>query len=135
MNLALVKNTQHDIDGYERRQNQYRLVAQRRLERCRSALKRGLNTERHSDFLLGLFNRLGRFAQGSVGRQIEGQRHHRELSLMVDRQRRGLGFKGGESAKRNGGSIRGSPSRGIRRAGAWQRRRRSRRTWRATRSS
>src|SRR5271156_3154653 len=61
MNIALVKNAQHDVNGYERRQNQYRLRAQRRLERCRGALKRGLNTEGHSDFLLGFFDRFGRF--------------------------------------------------------------------------
>ncbi len=71
MDIALVKNTQHDINGYERGQNQYWLVAQRCLERCCAALKRGLNAERHSNFLLRFFDGLGRFAQRSIGRQIK----------------------------------------------------------------
>ena len=39
VNVAFVQHAQHDVDRHQRRQNQHRLVGQRRLKRLRRALE------------------------------------------------------------------------------------------------
>src|SRR5580698_6679258 len=83
MDVTLVENAEHDVNGDERGQNQDWLVAQRSLERSSGALKRGLHAERHSDFLLSFINCFGGFAQRSVGSEIERDGDDGELSLVI----------------------------------------------------
>jgi hypothetical protein len=47
------------------------------------------------------FDGLRRFAQRRAGREVEGNGHRRKLSLMIDRERRGAGFKMRERAQRH----------------------------------
>jgi hypothetical protein len=101
MDVAFVKHAEHDVDRDDRRENQQRLVRQRRLERLRRALERSLHAQRHVRFPLRFFDRFGRFAQRRARREVEGNRHRRELALVVDRQRRGAGFKMRERAQRH----------------------------------
>ena len=58
------------------------------LKSRRRALKAGVNAGRKIDVLLRLLDGLGGVAQRDSRRQIERKRHHRELSLVIDRQRR-----------------------------------------------
>ena len=88
MDVAFVEHAQHDIDRHQRGQNQQRLIRQGVLERLRGALKTGLDAGRKADLLLGLVNHFHRVAQRDAGRQVEGESHHRKLSLVADDQRR-----------------------------------------------
>src|SRR5208282_794019 len=69
------------------------------------ALKRALYAERHANFLLGLVDGFGRFTKRSVGRQVERDGDHGELSLVIDGQGAALHFKPSEGAEGNGGAI------------------------------
>ena len=71
------------------------------MKRLRRALERRLHAQRHVQFLLRLLDGFGRLAQRRAGREVEGNGHRRKLSLMIDRQRRGAGFKMGERAQRH----------------------------------
>ena len=74
MDVALVENAENDIHRDDRRENQQRLVGQRRLEGLRRALERRLHAQRHSAFALRLFDGLGRLAQRHARREVEGNR-------------------------------------------------------------
>ena len=83
MNIALVQNSQHDIDRNERRQDQYGLVGERGQERRRSSLKGRLNGRRHVAFVLDFVYGVNRVAQRSLARQVERKGDHRKLTLMI----------------------------------------------------
>ena len=89
VDVALVQHAQHDVDGDQRREDQERLVGQRRLERLRPCpgSRRRCSAGMPSSSL-ACVDRLHRLAQRGAGREVERDRDHRELPLVVDRQRR-----------------------------------------------
>ena len=90
MNVAFVQHSQHDIDSDQRRQNQQRLVGERRLKRPAPCPGSWGDTEAGRPISLStLLNRVHGIAERSAWRQIEGERHDGKLPLMVDRERRG----------------------------------------------
>ena len=60
-----------------------------------------LNAGRHADLLLDLVHRVDGLAQRRVRSQIEGERHHRKLALVVHGDGGGRGLPMGESAERH----------------------------------
>src|SRR5690242_5124093 len=88
MNKVLVQNAQHDVDGYQRRQNQIRLGRQRSLKRLRRSLKAPMDRGWQNHRALRPLNRFDRIAQRHTGSQVEGDGDCRKLSLMRYRQRR-----------------------------------------------
>src|SRR6266851_1180530 len=93
VNVALIQHTQHNVDDDQRRQNQQRLILQRSLKRPRRSLKLRIHTGRHIQLRLRPVHRIHRIADRLARRQIERDRHSRELALVTDHQRRRLLFE------------------------------------------
>src|SRR5207253_6309569 len=89
MDITLVQNPEHDVDGDERRENQPRLVRQRSLEGLGCALKTPPNTGRQADLLSSPLDRCHRVTERVARREIERERDGRELSLTTHDQRHG----------------------------------------------
>ena len=88
MDVTFIQNTENDVNGQERRENQQRLIRERP-EKCRSrALERGLQAWRHIQFLLHTVDGVDGVAQGRARREVEGNGDDRKLALMVQRERR-----------------------------------------------
>ena len=90
MDEALVEHPQHDVHRDDGRDDQHELVAKRRLECQRSALEHGYHAGGHADFLLGLLDRIDRLAERRARCEIERNGGRRELTKVVDLQRRRL---------------------------------------------
>ncbi len=88
VNEALVQHAEHDVDGDQRGEDQQRFVGERILERGGGALEAGLHAGRHVHLFLHLVNGGDGLAQRSVRRQVERDGDRRELSLVVDGERR-----------------------------------------------
>ena len=84
MDVAFIENTQDDVHGYERGQNQDGLVRKRAKERGGSALERGLNAWWHSDLIFDGIDGVHRFAQRSIRGEVKGQRDYGKLPLVID---------------------------------------------------
>ncbi|GCC48217.1 hypothetical protein chiPu_0032550, partial [Chiloscyllium punctatum] len=87
VDVALVEDTQDQIDDHERRQDQQRHGRQRLLERLRGALEARAQRRRRAEVDHGLLHRIGRLAERDTLRQVERNGDRRELTLMADRQR------------------------------------------------
>ena len=105
MNVAFIQNAEHDVHGDDSGNNQPRLGGKRILEGSRRSLESSVNAGRQIDVLLGLVDGFGSVAKRSVWRQIERNRHHRELPLMVYREGRASRFKVRKRAQRNGRAV------------------------------
>ena len=96
MNVAFVQHSEHDVNRHERRQNQPRLVRQRRLKCLSCPLEACANTGRQSDLAFRSLNRLYCVSERRTWSKIERQRHRGELPLVVHSQRRSTRFKARE---------------------------------------
>ena len=88
MDDAFVQDAEHDVDRDQRERDQERLARQRLLERLRRSLERTARGRRQADLQRCLVDRVDRLAERDGGREVERDRHRRELSLVVHRQRR-----------------------------------------------
>ena len=122
VDVAFVQHAEDDVDGDERGENQDAAHSAARPERSGGALERGLNAERHADVFLRLVDGFGGFAEGSVRSEIEGNGDDRELSLVIDRERRGTRFKVSDRAERNGGAVHAQRPQRDSRSRRWRRR-------------
>ena len=86
MDVALVEDTQHDVDGHQGRKNQIGLARQRILKGGRSSLKAGVDAGRQIDIVLGLIDGLRGLPEGNARGQVERNGHNRELALVIDRE-------------------------------------------------
>src|SRR5207249_5488739 len=107
MDVALVQNTQHQVDGHQRGQDQDRLVGERGLERLRRTLKLSLYAGWEPDFRLGAVDGLNCVAQRSARGNVERERDDRELPLMIDGERGRAWFEFREGSERDLASSRG----------------------------
>ena len=98
---ALVEHAQHDVHRDDRRDDQDELVAECRLKRQRRALEDGDHAGRHTDFLLGLLDRVDGLAERGARRQIERHGRRRKLAEMIDLQRRRLLLDLGDRRQRD----------------------------------
>ena len=102
VDVALVQHAEHDVDGDQRGQDQQRLVGQRGPEGLRRALEAGLDAGRQADARSAPpRSPCTASPERSAGRQVEGERDRRELSLVVDRERRGAVLEVREGAERH----------------------------------
>ncbi len=106
MNVALVEDAEHDVDGDDRGQDEHGLVRERGLEGARRALKTSLNAERHADFLARSLDGASGVSQGRAGREVERERDRRKLPLMVDGERSRSRLEVREGAERDGRAAR-----------------------------
>src|SRR6476619_3657678 len=101
MDVALVEDAQHDIDGDQRRENKDRLVAKRGLEGPRRSLKAASYTVRKADFVHGFLDCSDGVAKGQSWLYRKRQRSSRELTLMIDGQYRICRFEARHRAQRD----------------------------------
>src|SRR5580658_1962684 len=101
MDEAFIENSEHDIDGRQRGEDQDRLVAERLLIGLRRARESGLYRARQADPGGGVEYGLHGVAQSNARLQVEGESHRRTEALMVDRQRCGGRAETGESVQGN----------------------------------
>ena len=88
---ALVEHTEDEVDDEQRRDDEDRCARQRGSERLGVALEAGLERERLAEAAFSIrLNGAYRLADRGARREIERDRHRRELALMVDHERRGL---------------------------------------------
>ena len=88
VDVALVEHAEHDVDDEDRGGDEQRGRGQRGLEGLRRALERAVQRRRHAQaFALMAWILLDRLPERDAGRQIERQRHRRELPLVADQQR------------------------------------------------
>ena len=71
MNLALIENTEHDVNGDERGKNQHRLVSERIQEGRSGAFKGGLDAGRHVELGFSLIDGLDRVTKGGPWGQVK----------------------------------------------------------------
>src|SRR5260221_1498966 len=102
MDEALVENAENDEGREDRRQNQDALSALGVLEDLRSARETGEDRRRQIGRTLELADAVGGGAERVARRQIEGNRHRRLLTLMVDLQRADRRHQSGYRGKRHG---------------------------------
>ena len=88
MDVALVENAQHDVDGRQRRQHQQELIVERLLEGARRSLEGPVQGRGHADLAHRVVHELHGIAQRLAGRQVEGDGAGDEHALMVHGQRR-----------------------------------------------
>ena len=89
MDVALVEHAEDDVDGHER--GERRAAARSRREAWNAwavpwklpRMRRG-----HADLARGRLDALDRVAERRPGHEVEGQRHRRELRLVVHGERR-----------------------------------------------
>src|ERR1700730_9858369 len=87
MDIALVQDSQDDIDGSKSGEDQQRLGRKGVLEGLRSALKRTVNRWWHSEGPLRRLNFFDGGSQGSAGLEIERQGNRRKDALVIDGER------------------------------------------------
>ena len=85
MNIAFIEDAQDEIDRNQRRGNQHRLISQRRLEGLGRTLIGRLYARRHAHFVFHLVHGLDGVTQRCTRRQVERERNHRKLTLVVHR--------------------------------------------------
>ncbi len=106
MNVAFIEDAQDEIDRDQRRGNQHRLVGQRRLEGLGRALIGGLDAGRHAHFVFHFVHGLDGVAQGCVRSQVERERHHGKLALVVHGDGNGGRLHVREGAERDLAAVR-----------------------------
>ena len=88
MNVALVKNAEHDVNGRERCQDEERLASQRCLKCLGGTGKTSMNAARHLDALLHMLSRRNGITQRHASGEIERNCDRRKLTLVIDSNRR-----------------------------------------------
>src|ERR1700731_2620425 len=87
---ALVEHAENNVDDEERRKDEDRRALQRRAEGLGIALEAGLERQRRVQLFFNLLNIAYRLANRDARRKIERDRHRRELTRVVDHERRDL---------------------------------------------
>ena len=113
VNVAFIKNPQHDINGQESRDNQERLPRQGGLEGLQRAGKTPVNGGGHAQFLLHRGNIIDRFAQRHAGIQIERDGDGGKLALVVDLDGGGLSAQARHGRERHFPAVGGLKVNGI----------------------
>src|SRR4051794_22893687 len=107
MNQAFVEHAEHDINRDQRRRQQDRDGGERRLKHLGSALKTALHARGHLQFFGGSPHNLGGLPQRYFRREVKGEGDRRELSLVVDGEKRVARLKFRDTRQRHLGAVRG----------------------------
>ncbi|MND67464.1 hypothetical protein D3C80_588800 [compost metagenome] len=120
MDKAFIQHAEHDIHRHHGGDNQPDGVAERGLERQRAALELSLNIRREVQRFFCVQNRLNRFAERIVIRDVERNGGRRELIQMVNRQRRKPLFNRRNSAQRHNAAVFAGEAHRIQRRKPWR---------------
>ena len=101
VNEALVQDAEYDVDGNERREDENWLIGKRVLECSGCSLEFSLNAGRQFRVGLGLINGFDSVAERDTGREVEREGHDGKLTLMIQRERRAIGFDASKCSERN----------------------------------
>src|SRR5207302_6122970 len=96
VDVALVEHAENDIDGGERKQDQYGKGGERGLEGLRASLEAAVDAGGHANIEACALNGGSGLAEGDAGREIEGQGGGRGQALVIDRERDASGFEVGD---------------------------------------
>src|SRR5581483_9260163 len=88
VDVALVEDAEHDVDGDERGEDEQRLVGERGLEGLGGALEARADARREPEVARRLLDGGDGLAEGDAGGEVEGERDGGELALVVHRERR-----------------------------------------------
>src|ERR1700731_28998 len=86
MDVALVQNSQHDVNSNNGSQEQPALVSEGITERGSRALKARGDALGHANLASGVLNLLHSVAQGRIRSKIEGDGGRWELALMIEHE-------------------------------------------------
>src|SRR5207245_6067312 len=101
MNVALVQDTENDVNGDEGSQDEDGLIGQGLEKGCRGALEGSLNAGGHVQFLLRAIDGVHGVAERPIGGQIERESDDRKLALMIQREGGVAGIKAREGTERD----------------------------------
>src|SRR5437660_3546053 len=101
MDVVLVENSQHNVDGNERRQDQVGLRSEGRFKHLRGALKTRMTRSRHDHRAYHVLNRDYGLSERDIRGKIKGKGYRRKLPLVGNCQRRHRGLVMRECAERN----------------------------------
>src|SRR5437016_647110 len=101
MDIALVEDTEHDINGEHGSGDKGWLVRERLLEHSCGALEVAVDRRRHAEGSYSVLDGAGRLAEGYIGGEIEGYRRCDEEPLMIDGKRRFALAEMGDSRQRH----------------------------------
>ncbi len=99
VDVALVEDAEHDVDGDEGGEDQEELVGAGGLEGLGGALEGAVDGGGEADVAFGLLDLDHGIAEGVAGEEIEGDGDGGKLSLVVDSEGRGGGCITGEGAE------------------------------------
>src|SRR5690348_13342393 len=99
MNVTFVQDSQHNVHGYHSGEEQPRFVRQRIAESGGRTLETRRDARRHADFAAHVFDILNGIAEGSSRSEVKGDGGRGELTLVIERERGGVGFEMGERAE------------------------------------
>src|SRR6266545_3554836 len=99
MDVTLVEHAEDDVDGDEGGENEEGLGGQRGLEGLGRALEARPDGDGQPDLPLGVLDGGDGVAEGDPGGEVEGQRHRRELSLVIDGEGRRARYEAGEGGQ------------------------------------
>ena len=105
MDVALVKDAQHDVDRSQRRGNEDLLRAERILKCLGGPREAAVNGLRQTHFTARLLDPSDGIAERDAGREIERERDRRELARVIHHQRRERRRISGKSGQRHLGAI------------------------------
>ena len=86
MDQTFVKDTQHDVNGDQGREEKQRQRGERGLIQLRGPGEAARDAGGHVQFLLRPFDQFRALAERSARSEIRGQRHRRELPLVIHRE-------------------------------------------------
>src|SRR5262249_35435434 len=101
MNVAFVEDAQHDVDHHNGREDEKGFTPQRRAKLGGAAGERRRHRVGQTDFFGGTEDGIDRGAQRSAGREVEGKRHRRELTLVRDGEGGGAEVNRGKGVQGN----------------------------------
>ena len=101
VDVALVQDAEHDVDGDDRREDQRALVGQRCLEGACRSLEFGADGLGQTNLASGRLDRAHRFAKRRAGSEVERQGDGGKLRLMIEDQRRARRRPIGNGSKRD----------------------------------
>jgi len=106
VDVALVEHAEDDVDGDERRQDQERLVRERRAEGLRRPLEAAVDAVRQLQLAERVLDDVDCAAERRPGRRVEGERDDGELPLVVDDERRQRLARARDRGERHAAAVR-----------------------------
>ncbi len=121
MDQAFVQDSENDVHGHQRRDDEDGLRGKRRLVGQQGPGVKSPQRGRRAELGLHVANAFGSVAQGGAGSEVEGGRDRGEQPRVVDRQRDGAGAARGHGGKRDVRPVRSRQVNVVQIPPAWRR--------------